>query len=193
MFLFQVDGAPILEMYKLEASHKKNYFSVLIISQTVIQSSHTMVGTKVLVFGGTGPAGICLLRELVYRKHAIIVYARSPSKIPSELAANPLVEVRCSYNSISALNHSESVKSLKAKNTNTLPQLGHPRRSLKLLSPLLGGLESLQHNLPPRPQRQRHNLRPFPLLLILRLPLPYHAHPRRASNPRHGHSIHQVS
>ncbi|KAG4420215.1 hypothetical protein IFR04_006691, partial [Cadophora malorum] len=52
-----------------------------------------MVGTKVLVFGGTGPAGICLLRELVYRKHAIIVYARSPSKIPSELAANPLVEV----------------------------------------------------------------------------------------------------
>ncbi|PVH88938.1 NAD(P)-binding protein [Cadophora sp. DSE1049] len=52
-----------------------------------------MAGTKILVFGGTGPAGICLLRELVYRKHAIIVYARSPSKIPLDLAANPLIEV----------------------------------------------------------------------------------------------------
>lgn len=52
-----------------------------------------MAGTKILVLGGTGPAGICLLRELVYRKHAIIVYARNPSKIPSDLATNPLIEV----------------------------------------------------------------------------------------------------
>lgn len=52
-----------------------------------------MGGSKVLVLGGTGPAGICLLRELVYRKQTTAVYARNPSKIPNELASNPLIEV----------------------------------------------------------------------------------------------------
>ena len=52
-----------------------------------------MAGDKILVLGGTGPAGICVLRELVHRKLPIIVYARSPSKIPPELASNGLVEV----------------------------------------------------------------------------------------------------
>ncbi|KAG4437136.1 hypothetical protein IFR05_007398, partial [Cadophora sp. M221] len=51
-----------------------------------------MAGTKILVLGGTGPAGICLLRELIYRKHELIVYARTPSKIPPDLASNPLLE-----------------------------------------------------------------------------------------------------
>lgn len=54
-----------------------------------------MAGFKFLVLGGTGPAGICLLRELVYRNHATVVYARSPSKIPKDLASNPLIDVRC--------------------------------------------------------------------------------------------------
>ncbi|KAL3475233.1 hypothetical protein BJX99DRAFT_160582 [Aspergillus californicus] len=52
-----------------------------------------MAGTKILVLGGTGPAGICLLRELVFRKHEIVVYARNPSKIPEDLASNGLLEV----------------------------------------------------------------------------------------------------
>lgn len=52
-----------------------------------------MAGTKILVLGGTGPAGICVIRELIYRKHELIVYARTPSKIPSDLASNPLLEV----------------------------------------------------------------------------------------------------
>ncbi|KAH7176096.1 hypothetical protein EDB81DRAFT_897139 [Dactylonectria macrodidyma] len=52
-----------------------------------------MAGSKVLVLGATGPAGICLLRELLYRKHATIAYARTPSKIPADLASNPLLEV----------------------------------------------------------------------------------------------------
>jgi putative NADH-flavin reductase len=50
---------------------------------------------KILVFGGTGPAGICLLRELVYRQHHVVIYARNPSKIPEELASNTLIEVSC--------------------------------------------------------------------------------------------------
>ncbi|KAH7360402.1 hypothetical protein BKA65DRAFT_577118 [Rhexocercosporidium sp. MPI-PUGE-AT-0058] len=52
-----------------------------------------MAGTKILVFGGTGPSGICLLRELLYRKHATIAYCRNPSKIPSDLSSNPLLEI----------------------------------------------------------------------------------------------------
>lgn len=52
-----------------------------------------MAGDKILVLGGTGPAGICVLRELVFRKHSIVVYARNPSKIPSDLATNSLIEV----------------------------------------------------------------------------------------------------
>jgi uncharacterized protein YbjT (DUF2867 family) len=56
-----------------------------------------MGGTKILVLGGTGPSGICLLRELVYRKHETIAYARNPSKIPEDLASDELLEVRLNY------------------------------------------------------------------------------------------------
>ncbi|KIX08911.1 uncharacterized protein Z518_03568 [Rhinocladiella mackenziei CBS 650.93] len=52
-----------------------------------------MAASKVLVIGGTGPAGICLLRELLYRTHATVVYARNPSKIPEDLLSNTLLEV----------------------------------------------------------------------------------------------------
>lgn len=49
--------------------------------------------SKVLVVGGTGPAGICLLRELLYRNHETVAYARNSSKIPEELLDNPKLEV----------------------------------------------------------------------------------------------------
>ena len=52
-----------------------------------------MAEHKILVLGGTGPAGICLLRELVYRHHSAIVYARNPSKIPDGLNSHHLLEV----------------------------------------------------------------------------------------------------
>ncbi|KAK1710868.1 uncharacterized protein BDZ83DRAFT_711102 [Colletotrichum acutatum] len=52
-----------------------------------------MSGKKVLVLGGTGPAGICLLRELVHRNHATILLARTPSKIPDDLASSTLIEI----------------------------------------------------------------------------------------------------
>ncbi|KAL4932365.1 NAD(P)-dependent oxidoreductase [Aspergillus undulatus] len=52
-----------------------------------------MAGSKILVLGGTGPSGICLLRELVFRKHETIVYARNPSKIDENLASNDLIEI----------------------------------------------------------------------------------------------------
>jgi hypothetical protein len=52
-----------------------------------------MPGRSILVFGGTGPAGICLVRELLHRKLPTLVYARNPSKLPEDLASNPLLEV----------------------------------------------------------------------------------------------------
>lgn len=52
-----------------------------------------MPTSKILVLGGTGPAGICLLRELVHRNHTVVAYARSPSKIPTDLSSNPHLSV----------------------------------------------------------------------------------------------------
>ncbi|GAB1318290.1 Flavin reductase (NADPH) [Madurella fahalii] len=52
-----------------------------------------MTGDAVLVLGATGPSGICLLRELLHRKHRAIAYVRSPSKIPDDLKSNPLLEI----------------------------------------------------------------------------------------------------
>jgi hypothetical protein len=49
-----------------------------------------MPGRSILAFGGTGPAGICVVRELLHRKLPTLVYARNPSKLPEDLASNPL-------------------------------------------------------------------------------------------------------
>lgn len=52
-----------------------------------------MGGSHILVLGGTGPAGICLLRELLHRGHPTIAYTRNPAKIPDDLSSNPLLQV----------------------------------------------------------------------------------------------------
>ncbi|KAF1357580.1 hypothetical protein EJ07DRAFT_167496 [Lizonia empirigonia] len=52
-----------------------------------------MPTSKILALGGTGPAGICLLRELLHRNHTVVAYARSPSKIPTDLSSNPHLSV----------------------------------------------------------------------------------------------------
>ncbi|KAI0011414.1 hypothetical protein F4779DRAFT_573686 [Xylariaceae sp. FL0662B] len=52
-----------------------------------------MAGDKILVLGATGPAGICLLRELIFRNHPTLAYVRNPSKIPEDLTGSPLLEV----------------------------------------------------------------------------------------------------
>ncbi|KAH7013839.1 hypothetical protein EDB80DRAFT_836019 [Ilyonectria destructans] len=48
---------------------------------------------KILVLGATGPAGICLLRELIHQKYSTIVYARNPAKIPKDIASNALITI----------------------------------------------------------------------------------------------------
>ncbi|KAG5810212.1 hypothetical protein H9Q74_014070 [Fusarium xylarioides] len=52
-----------------------------------------MSSLTILVLGGTGPAGICLLRETLHRKHKVVAFARSPQKVPEDLASNPLLEI----------------------------------------------------------------------------------------------------
>ncbi|RTE80871.1 hypothetical protein BHE90_004575 [Fusarium euwallaceae] len=52
-----------------------------------------MPGSKVLVLGGTGPAGICLLRELIHRNHEVVAFARNPKKIPEDVSSSPLIEI----------------------------------------------------------------------------------------------------
>ncbi|KAI8948432.1 hypothetical protein F4801DRAFT_459297 [Xylaria longipes] len=52
-----------------------------------------MVGSKILVLGGTGTVGLCLLRELAFRQRPTAVYARNISKIPSDLVSNEFLEI----------------------------------------------------------------------------------------------------
>lgn len=51
-----------------------------------------MASSTILIFGATGPAGICLLRESLFRKHATVAYVRNASKLPDDLTKNPLLE-----------------------------------------------------------------------------------------------------
>ncbi|KAH6723335.1 hypothetical protein BKA61DRAFT_685735 [Leptodontidium sp. MPI-SDFR-AT-0119] len=78
-----------------------------------------MSNRKILVLGGTGPAGICLLRELVHRKHYAIMFARTPSKLPQDLAANTYLEVIKSE-----MNDRKALSSAVAKSSMVISLLG---------------------------------------------------------------------
>jgi len=49
-------------------------------------STETM---RVVILGGTGPSGILLIEEALAAKHSVVVYARSPLKLPERLRAHP--------------------------------------------------------------------------------------------------------
>jgi putative NADH-flavin reductase len=53
-----------------------------------------MNSSAILVLGATGPAGICVLREALYRQRPTIAYVRNASKIPDDLRRDSLLEVR---------------------------------------------------------------------------------------------------
>jgi len=46
-----------------------------------------------LVLGGTGPSGIKLIEEALSASHTVVVYARSPQKLPSTIRSNPSVTI----------------------------------------------------------------------------------------------------
>ncbi|KAM5531499.1 hypothetical protein V8D89_014824 [Ganoderma adspersum] len=46
-----------------------------------------------LILGGTGPCGIQLIQQSLELNHTVVVYARSPQKLPPDISANPSVTV----------------------------------------------------------------------------------------------------
>lgn len=48
---------------------------------------------RVVVVGATGPVGIHVMRTLLAAGHDVIIYARSPGKIPQDIIANERVAV----------------------------------------------------------------------------------------------------
>jgi hypothetical protein len=48
---------------------------------------------RILVLGGTGGIGVLLIRELLANGHILVVYARSPEKLPEDLAKDNAVVI----------------------------------------------------------------------------------------------------
>ncbi|KAF8261823.1 NAD(P)-binding protein [Lactarius quietus] len=48
---------------------------------------------RVVILGGTGPSGILLIEEALAAQHTIVVYARSPQKLPAHLSKHPEITI----------------------------------------------------------------------------------------------------
>ena len=48
---------------------------------------------RLLILGGTGPSGIKMIEEALAASHTVVIYARSPGKIPEAITTNPAVTV----------------------------------------------------------------------------------------------------
>lgn len=80
---------------------------------------------RLLILGGTGPSGILLLREALAANHTLVVYARSPHKLPPDLHSHPSITV-ITGQLTDVDNLTEAVKGVDA----VLSFLGPPSRSL---------------------------------------------------------------
>lgn len=66
------------------------YAHLLAICHHIQTSKHRM---RVLVLGGTGGIGPLLIEELLAASHTVIIYARSPQKVPEKISSNRNVVV----------------------------------------------------------------------------------------------------
>lgn len=48
---------------------------------------------RLLIFGSTGPSGTILCHQALRRGHALVLYTRSPTKLPSSLTSSPHVQI----------------------------------------------------------------------------------------------------
>jgi len=48
---------------------------------------------KLLILGGTGPSGLCVIEEALVRNHSLVIFARTPSKLPDHLSTDPNVSI----------------------------------------------------------------------------------------------------
>ncbi|CAH0028202.1 unnamed protein product [Clonostachys rhizophaga] len=101
-----------------------------------------MAHPKILVLGGTGPAGICLLRELLHRNCATVVYARNTSKIPDDIREQKLIELI-----IGEISDDEKLAAAMAKCSAVISLLGPDIKKPKIDPELYPKLYS-QHVLP---------------------------------------------
>lgn len=47
----------------------------------------------VLVLGGTGAIGLLIIRDLLLAQHTVVIFARSPQKLPDDITSNSNVTV----------------------------------------------------------------------------------------------------
>ena len=45
------------------------------------------------VFGGTGPSGRCVIEEALSRNYTVTIFARTPSKLPTNITSSSLVTI----------------------------------------------------------------------------------------------------
>ncbi|KAI0823150.1 NAD-P-binding protein [Trametes gibbosa] len=48
---------------------------------------------RLLILGGTGPSGLLIIEQALALDHSLVVYVRSPQKLPGTVTANPAVSV----------------------------------------------------------------------------------------------------
>lgn len=64
-----------------------------LLSSTFGPAPHFARSMQILLLGGTGPVGIHFLRQALERDHTVIVYARSPDKVPLDLREHASVKI----------------------------------------------------------------------------------------------------
>jgi putative NADH-flavin reductase len=48
---------------------------------------------RILILGATGPTGLSLIGEALARQHTVVLYVRSPEKLPEDISTHPAVTV----------------------------------------------------------------------------------------------------
>jgi len=79
---------------------------------------------NILILGGTGPTGQALIQEAITRKHTVVVFARSPEKLPEELRSHPLVIVVTG-----SLEDEEAIRKAFTAHRSTSPETTGQRQS----------------------------------------------------------------
>jgi NAD(P)-dependent dehydrogenase (short-subunit alcohol dehydrogenase family) len=69
------------------------FLFILILERNLVHYRRLLMSKRILVLGATGPTGLAVVREALSRGHIVVAYVRTPSKIPSELAANKNLNV----------------------------------------------------------------------------------------------------
>lgn len=88
---------------------------------------------RILVLGATGPFGVILCRESLLAGHTVVIYARSPAKLPEEISKHEhVVIVQGELDDEDLL--SKSVKGVDAVLSALGPMVGSPKRYFDNLS-----------------------------------------------------------